>query len=192
MVVFEAENQIYLQQGRIYFDSEEGPLSTRPASANAVDLRVRTDHGVLRHLGTQYMTSVNADELVVSVRDGIVSIVGAVTATAPAGKQYAISGAGELSIDDTNGVDDWEWLETSTPAVSLNGSTALRALAWVSRESGRQIVYEDNAELIASTSYLRGLPDPMVLEPTRAMPIFMSMVDLNARREGDVIVVSED
>ena len=192
IVDFEAENQIYLQRGRIYFDSEEGPLSSRPASTDAVELLIRTDHGVMRHLGTQYMTSVAADELVVSVRDGVVSIVGAVTATAPAGKQYAITGAGELSIDDTNGVDDWEWVEKSTPVVSLNGSTVLRALAWVSQESGRKIVYVDDAELVASEAELRGLPDPMTLEPTRAMEVFMSLVDLNARKEGDVIVVSED
>lgn len=191
IVVFEAGNQIYLQQGRIYFDSEEGPLSSRPASTNAVELLIRTDHGVMRHLGTQYMTSVDADELVVSVRDGIVSIVGAVTATAPAGKQYAITGAGELSIEDTNGVDDWKWVEKSTPAVNLEGRFVSEALDWASRESGHRIRYmSDEARELAHTETLQG--DWNHVEPSRAVELFMMTVDLNASFEDGEIVISED
>lgn len=191
-VVFEAENQVYLQQGRIYFDSEANPSASQATITNVSDLQIRTEHGVMRHLGTQYMTSVDSDGLLVSVRDGVVSIVGPVTARAPAGKQFAITGSGDLSIDDTDGVTDWEWVEKSTPAINLDGRTVSQALEWVSRESGRSIQYVGNAEFVASQSELRGLPDPMTLEPTHAMQVFMSLVDLNARKEGDVIVVSED
>ena len=190
MVVFEAANQIYLKNGRVYFDSETGPLSSQPASSGAVDLSIRTDHGVLRHLGTQYMTKVDGDELVISVREGVVSIDGNVTARASAGQQFAISASGELSIDDTNGVDDWEWIERSTPAVNLDGRLVAEALAWVSRESGRTIQYASvEAELLARTETLHGDFD---MEPSRALEIFMMTVDLNARKEGEVIVVSED
>ncbi len=190
MVVFEAVNQIYLDYGRVYFDSEQGPLSSRPAIRGAVELSIRTDHGVLRHLGTQYMAQVGADALVISVRDGVVSIDGNVIARASAGQQFAISASGSLSISDTNGIDDWEWVENATPAVNLNGRFVAEALEWVSRESGRTISYaSDGAEMLAKQAQLRG---DMELPPTRALEIFMMTVDLNARIEGEVIVVSED
>jgi len=190
MVVFEAVNQIYLEYGRVYFDSREGPLSLQPAKSDAVKLSIRTDHGVVRHLGTQYMTRVGADELVISVREGVVSIDGHVTARASAGQQFAISGSGELSISETNGIDDWEWVEDATPAVNLNGRFVAEALEWVSRESGRTISYaSEGAEMLANQARLRG---DMELPPTRALEIFMMTVDLNARIEGEVIVVSED
>lgn len=190
MVVFEAVNQIYLYYGRVYFDSEQGPLSSRPTIRGAVELSIRTDHGVLRHLGTQYMAQVGADALVISVRAGMVSIDGNVIARASAGQQFAISASGSLSISDTNGIDDWEWVENATPAVNLNGRFVAEALEWVSRESGRTISYaSEGAEMLAKQAQLRG---DMELPPTRALEIFMMTVDLNARIEGEVIVVSED
>jgi ferric-dicitrate binding protein FerR (iron transport regulator) len=189
-VVFEAEHQIYLQHGRVYFDSVNGPLSSQSAGPGTASLSIRTDHGVVRPLGTQYMTRVDGDELVISVREGVVSIDGNVTARASAGQQFAISGSGALSIDDTNGVDDWEWVERSTPAVNLNGRFVAEALEWVSRESGRTISYaSEQAEMVANQAQLRG---NMELPPSRALDIFMMTVDLNARIEGEVIVVSED
>ena len=190
MVVFEAVNQIYLDFGRVYFDSEQSSLSSRPAKRGAVELSIRTDHGVLRHLGTQYMARAGADALVISVREGVVSIDGDIIARASAGQKFAISASGSLTINDTNGIDDWEWVEKSTPAVNLNGRFVAEALAWVSRESGRTVRYaSDAAEMVANEAQLRG---NMELPPTRALDIFMMTVDLNARIEGEVIVVSED
>ena len=188
VVAFDAENQIYLQQGRVYFDSEAGPFAARPASSDAVEFAIRTDYGVVRHLGTQYMTEVGVDELVVSVREGMVSIDGRARATR--GQQFAISGSGVLSTSDTNGVDDWEWVEKSSPAVNLHGRLIHEALEWVSRESGRSIQYASaEAEALARTVTLKGDFD---FEPSLALEIFMMTVDLNARQEGEVIVVSED
>jgi ferric-dicitrate binding protein FerR (iron transport regulator) len=189
-VVFEAANQIYLKDGRVYFDSETNPLSSQPSKTDAVELSIRTDHGLVRHLGTQFMTQVGADQLVISVREGIVSIDGNVTARASAGQQFAISASGSLSINDTNGVEDWEWVEKSTPAVNLDGRFVAEALAWVSRESGRSIQYATaEAELLANTEKLRG---DWNVEPSQAVRLFMMTVDLNASIEGEVIVVSED
>jgi ferric-dicitrate binding protein FerR (iron transport regulator) len=190
VVVFEAANQVYLRNGRVYFDSLTGALWSRTAIDGAANLAIRTDHGVVRHLGTQFMTQAGEDELVVSVREGVVSIDGSVTARASAGQQFAISASGTLSIKDTNGVDDWEWVEKSTPAVNLNGRFVAEALEWVSRESGRTISYtSEDAERIARETQLRG---NMQLPPSRALEVFIMTVDLNARIEGEVIVISED
>lgn len=195
VIVFEAANQVYLQSGRIYFDSQKGPLSSQATTSGAANLSIRTDHGMVRHLGTQYMTAVANDELVISVREGVVSIAridGNVTARASAGQQFAISGSGALTINDTNGVDDWEWVEKSTPAVNLDGHLVSEALQWVSRESGRKIQYASAAaESLAQTDRLHG-DFNVDVQPSRKLELFMMTVDLNARIEGDVIVVSED
>lgn len=188
VVVFEAADRIYLREGRVYFDSVSSPLSS--SKLDAANLEIRTDHGFVRHLGTQYMTAVGDDELVVSVREGVVSIDGNVTARASAGQQLAITTSGELSIDDTNGVDDWEWVEKSTPAVNLDDRPIAEGLEWVSRETGRRIEYaSENAEALARIGRLRGDYD---MKPSRALELFMMTTDLNARIEGEVIVVSEN
>ena len=188
--VFEAANQIYLEYGRVYFDSESDPLSTQSSGAGSANISIRTDHGLVRHLGTQFMTQVGTDELVISVREGVVSIDGNVTARASAGQQFAISGSGALAINDTNGVDDWEWVEKSTPAVNLDGRLIAEALAWVSRESGRTIQYASaEAESLARTDTVHG---DYNMEPSRALEIFMMTADLSARIEGEVIVISKD
>lgn len=188
MVEFEAANQIYLQLGRVYFDSQAGPLRAQAAGGETVEFAIRTDYGVVRHLGTQYMANVGGGELVVSVREGIVSIGGTVRATR--GQQFAISRSGVLTASDTNGVDDWRWVEKSSPAVNLHGRLIHEALEWVSRESGRTIQYTSaGAEALARTESLKG---DFEFEPSRALEIFMLTVDLTARIEGTVIVVSED
>lgn len=190
IVVFEAVDQVYLRQGRIYFDSMAGPLSSRQATDGSASLVIRTDHGLVRHLGTQYMTAVDKDELVVSVREGVVSIDGNVTARASAGQQFAISGSGDLVINETNGIADWEWVEKSTPAVNLDGHFVSEALEWVGRESGRAIRYaSEDAERLARETQLRG---DMQLPPSRALGIFMLTTDLDARIDGEEIVISED
>jgi len=134
------------------------------------------------------MTGIGVNELLVSVREGVVSIDG--IARAVRGQKFVLSAAGVLSTSDTNGVDDWEWIEKSTPAIDLNGRLVHEALEWVSRESGRSIQYRSaEAEALARTATLHGNFD---IEPSRALEIFMMTVDLKARQEGDVIVVSKD
>lgn len=189
-LVFEERNQVYLRHGRIYFDSQVSPLTSQATNNGPAQIAIRTDHGILRHMGTQYMAQVDGQELVISVREGVVAIDGTVPARALAGQRFAISASGELSIAGTNGVDDWEWVERSTPAVDLENRTVAEALEWVSRESGRRIRYaSEEAEELASATRLRGFYE---LPPSRALPVFMLTVDLDATIDGEVIVVSAD
>ena len=73
IVEFEAIDQIYLRQGRVYFDSVDSPMSSRSGYVGPVDLHIRTNSGVVRHLGTQYMIEAKANGLTISVREGEVS-----------------------------------------------------------------------------------------------------------------------
>ena len=191
-VVFEAINQIYLKKGRVYFDSVDNPLSFGVGHSGLVELQIRTDSGVVRHLGTQYMLEATADGLIISVREGEVSFDGN-KGLAKAGQQLAISHSGRIGIEETDVYgDEWQWIQKTAPAVSLGGRRVAEALAWVGRETGRSIEYATPAaEAIASDFSLIGFGAETNLNPSRALYMFAEMADLNVRIEGGVIVVRE-
>lgn len=192
MVVFEAVNQIYLQQGRVYFDSVNSPLSSRVKRPGPVELRIRTDSGVVRHLGTQYMLEVNADRLSISVREGEVSFDG-MKGVAKAGQQLTVAPGGRIHMEEIDVYGDaWQWIQATAPAVNLGGRRVAEALAWAGRETGRPIEYATPAAAaIASDFSLIGFNDETHLNPSRALYMFAEMADLNVQIEGGVIVVRE-
>lgn len=192
IVVFEAIDQIYLQKGRIYFDSVNSPLSSRVKKSGPVELRIRTDDGVVQHLGTQYMLEVNSDGLAISVREGKVSIDGA-RGVATAGQQLSILAGGIMETKETNVYgDQWQWIEKTAPAVKLGGRRVVEALAWVGRETGRSIEFSTPvAEAIANKESLVGFNVETNLNPARALYIFAEMADLQVRVDGGIILVRE-
>ena len=192
-VVFEAQDRVFLARGRVYFDSVANPVDAYAANAGPADFALRTGHGMLRHLGTQYMTSVRGDVVSVAVREGSVTFAGSgVSARAAAGQQVIIE-AGSADIEAIDGYGDaWAWVERTSPAVDLDGRLVLDALRWVSRESGRTLEFRSaEAERLAGETELRGLQGRLRMEPTRALELFMLTVDLEAQVDGGRIVISE-
>lgn len=194
IITFDAPNQVYLQAGRVYFDSVANPVDAAARSAGPTDFSVRTDRGVVRHFGTQYMTEIDGDELVVTVREGIVSVDGGgANVRASAGKRVrvATTGGQEFSDVDTYG-EQWAWIERTSPAVNLGGRRVSEALQWVSRETGREIVFATaDAEQLAVDTALVGLQDDLQMPPSRALELFMLTVDLDARIDAGSIIVSK-
>jgi hypothetical protein len=191
VVVFEAENQIYLREGRVYFDSVNSGAELPQSDAR--EFLIRTDSSIIRHIGTQYMTEVSTDGTTVSVREGIVSVAGAAgSRRALTGQQLAISGSGTFSVNEISGHDDeWQWIMKTTPPINLDGRPVSQALNWVSRESGLSVVYaSEAAESLADQTELRGMQSELDLQPTRALELFMMTVDLEARIDDGSIVVS--
>ena len=58
------EKTVFLYRGRVYFDSIHSDGS------DSTSLVIKTSQGVVTHIGTQYMASIDGDELIVSVREG--------------------------------------------------------------------------------------------------------------------------
>jgi len=192
IVVFEAVDQIYLQKGRIYFDSVDSPLSSRVAQPGLVKLRIRTDSGVVSHIGTQYMISADEDGLTISVREGEVSY-DEMKSLAKAGEKLEVSVDGSLEIEETDVYgDEWQWIEKTAPAVKLGGRPVAEALVWVGRETGRSIEYvTPAAKAIASEFNLVGFYVEMKFNPARALFLVAEMADLNVQVDGGKIVVRE-
>ena len=108
-VEFESGSEIYLQSGRIYFDSMPGGIPTVITNPNKAKLTIRTDAGTVRHYGTQFITQTDGDELSVLVREGRVSVEATrVNETATVGQKLTVTRNGETTVQtiEVSG-DDW-------------------------------------------------------------------------------------
>lgn len=132
-VRFDSSREIELLSGQVYFDSMEG----------ASQLSIETRFGDVRHIGTQFMTSVDDESLRVRVRDGRVSIEGVrIDQIAAARQQVTVrAGAPAEVLDMAPFGNEWEWIEATAPVVSFDGETLHRFLEWVAHETGFVIAY---------------------------------------------------
>jgi hypothetical protein len=119
----------------MYFDSMN----------SAVGLDVRTEFGVIRHLGTQFIGRVDSQSLSVSVREGSVSIDGLYFhGVAKQRQRVTLRGSARpqvLSISPYG--DEWSWIEVTAPPSDFNGKTIYEFLQWVARETGLTIEFDD-------------------------------------------------
>ena len=161
-------NSIFLREGRVYFDSK----------AASADFTIQTAHGVVSHLGTQYMTAVDGARLIVSVREGEISIDrDRAKDVAFAGQQIQIVGGGAATVTNIGRSGaQWEWVEVIAPTLDFSGKSTYEFLIWVARETGYHLVFEDaEAERTAKAGRLMG-----------------AIADLDPRRELEVRMLGED
>jgi hypothetical protein len=184
-IEFVAANEVFLRAGRIYFDS----LGSGPDS----DFSIRTTHGVVSHVGTQYLTESTAASLTVSVREGEVRVAGAFhEPTVYVGQRMQLSGSSQPSITNTSGAgSEWQWIEAVSPNISVDGMSVFDFLHWVGRETGHAVQFESaSAETLARDTQLRGAVNA---EPRAELRLRMMTVDLDARfdAEGPAIIVTD-
>lgn len=190
-IEFMAGNTVFLESGRVYFDSRSPEISPPGGSDEATNFLVRTDQGTIAHAGTQFMVEHSGRTLVVSVREGAVEIDGDYhDARASAGQRLTIEGRGRPVTGSVAGHGEaWSWVEATTPALRVDNPTIHQFLTWVARETGLRLQFSTpDAERIARDDNLVGRID---VPPMEALRIWMSTVDLEWRIEDGVIVVSE-
>ena len=187
-IEFSSSDSVYLHSGRIYFDSHPAELLSAITGSG---FEITTDHGSVRHLGTQYMTFADNSKLSVSVREGEVLIKGVYVdeAVAVEGQQLTVSGGARPTVVNITGYgDSWDWIETMAPAVDVDGRSVDEFLTWVGRETGLQISYESPvAQQMARDGILRGNVD---MDPRDELRFRMSGEDLDYRIDGGTIYVS--
>jgi len=187
-IEFTSADSVYLHSGQIYFDSHPSELLSAITGSG---FEITTDHGLVRHLGTQYMTRADAQKLSVSVREGQVSVDGTYvnTAVAKAGEQIVLSGGAQPSVVDFNGYGAaWDWIEATAPTAEVDGRSVDEFLTWVGRETGLRIAYESSAaENMARDGVLKGNVD---MDPRDELSFRMSGEDLDYRIDGGTIYVS--
>jgi hypothetical protein len=185
------EGSVFLASGRLYFDSTPSTLLTGISSGGAPEFMVITNHGKVTHVGTQFMTRVGDRDLIVSVREGQVSIDSNYQQyLASPGEQVTISGRGQptiLSIGRSGG--HWDWVSRTSPVVAVDGRSLHEFLLWASRETGLELRYEGGAEQIAYEAKLRGAIDTPPLDAVR---LRLETAALGLRIADGIIYVSED
>jgi len=184
-IEFVAADEIYLHRGRVYFDSF--------GAATGSSFTIRSQHGVVSHVGTQYMTATNDAELVITVREGEVLVQGSGRSQKISqGQRAELSGSSRATITNTNGTGpDWDWVESVAPNISVDGRSAFEFLHWVSRQTGYSIEFaSETAEQLARDTLLKGT---VAADPRNELRMRMMTMDLDAEfdSEGAVITVSD-
>jgi ferric-dicitrate binding protein FerR (iron transport regulator) len=166
-----AADRVLLNSGAVYVDSTPG------AAPTAFTVQVR-GHSV-RHVGTQYEVRTQAEDVVVSVREGRILIDNAAgNNAAEAGERIRVSATGQLTRTTISPQHrDWQWAASAAPTFDINDQPLATFLEWVARETGRKVVYASaRAERAAATLKLRG--SIIGLDPDTALHAVLSTTDL--------------
>jgi ferric-dicitrate binding protein FerR (iron transport regulator) len=164
-----AADRLVLERGTIYVDSG-------PASEAAPPLDVVTPTGTVRHVGTQYEVRLLDAGVRVSVRDGLIewrSSGGNVERSA-SGEQLTITRDGLVERGSVSAYGPvWDWTLEAAPPIDIEGMPLSQFLAWVARETGREITYaspdiEREAAGIVVHGSITGLSPPEALHAVLA------------------------
>ena len=151
-----AADRLQLDAGAVYIDA---PLTGEGLTGDGDSLIVQAHAAEVRHLGTQYSVRTRADEVEVSVREGLVVVSNAAgRSTAQAGELLRMTAAGVVSRATIAPTDpSWAWAAAAAPAFDIDNQPLAAFLHWASRESGRPLVYASGeAQALAQTVRLRG------------------------------------
>ncbi len=189
-VAFNSDSSIFLNSGRVYFDSTPSVLVAGIDAGGIADFEIVTQFGVVKHVGTQFMTEVSSDELRVSVREGLVDVAGRYYPhTASRGEQVVFTGRQRPVVLNVAAYGDaWEWVTQTSPAVLVDGQSVHVFLDWVGRELGMRVEYGDVAvEDTARGAIMKGRIDT---PPTEALRMRMLTAALEWNMTEGVIYVS--
>ena len=146
-----ALDRITLNVGAVYIDAPPGNASR--------DLTVDTHVGAVRHVGTQYQVRSTAEGIDVSVREGRVVVENAAGRNvAKAGERLKIATHGPVQRSSVSPFDaQWQWASEVAPTFAIENQSLVAFLSWVSRETGRTLVFETpQAEAAAADVKLHG------------------------------------
>ena len=134
-IEFVTADKVFLHSGKVYFDSY--------GAITGSGLTIDSIHGAVSHVGTQYMIETGPASLVVSVREGEVSIDGHYhDQTVFEGQRVQMTGSARPSVTNTTGAgDEWAWIEAVSPRISVDGMTVYDFLQWVGRETGHNVQF---------------------------------------------------
>ncbi len=160
-VTFTNDRSIYLEVGRIYFDSRPSALIAGVSAGGITGFSVTTDHGEVSHVGTQFMTEADSGALVVSVREGRVAIAGIYHEHAASpGEQVTFTGRQRPTVLNIAATGQaWGWVARTTPPADVDGKSLKQFLDWACRELGLELVFEGGAGEVAEEAILRGTID---------------------------------
>ena len=183
-IVLAAAGVIELLSGRIYVDTY-GRVEGSPG------VEIRTGRGVFRDIGTQFEVWQTQDTLRLRVRDGSVTFASTtVSALSNAGEEIVVDATGAVSRSRFPPSDPgWNWTLQVAQLPSMANIALDQLLAWVTRESGRDVRFASAAvEGQASLTRLHGRIDR--LSPLEALDVMLATTDLSYEllEDGSILI----
>jgi ferric-dicitrate binding protein FerR (iron transport regulator) len=178
-------DRVVVERGAVYLDAGDQP-------ATGPSVRIDTAFGSTRHLGTQYEVRVLPAEMQVSVREGRVETapdIGRTPVVAQSGEQVVIGTNGTVARAAVDRRDPrWNWIADVTPPYSIEDRRLAEFLAWVCRETGRELAFATpDAEVTANSIILRG--SVAGLSPDEALAAVMATTNLTYQDDNGRLVV---
>ena len=178
-----AGDEFRLDSGRVYADT--GDFMYRDHS-----LVVHTPMGTVTDVGTQFSVQLAAENLDVAVREGRVDVSrGADEFVAVAGERLRLRENDTAEMDAVAPHDPfWDWTASLAPVFDIENKSLLDFLRWAARETGRELVFEDNElRMSAMRTDLHGSVEDF--EPLEAVESVLATTNFRYRLEADRIVI---
>jgi ferric-dicitrate binding protein FerR (iron transport regulator) len=178
-----AGDEFRLESGRVYADTSD--FMYRDHS-----LVMHTPMGTVTDVGTQFSVQLAAENLDVAVREGRVDVSrGAEEFVAVAGERLRLRENDTAEMGAVAPHDPfWDWTASLAPVFDIENKSLLDFLRWAARETGRELVFEDNElRMSAMRTDLHGSVEDF--EPLEAVESVLATTNFRYRLEADRIVI---
>lgn len=169
-VAIRPEAEVVLDGGKVYIDAGLNPRT---------GVRLVTEAGTATDIGTQFEVRYVDGDYRLRVREGRVNLATPEdTLSSVAGEQLQIDQSGAVARSRVASDDpEWAWAEELAPVPDFDGRRLSELLAWIERETGREVIYEEPMlELKAEQTILRGTVRN--LTPLQTLDILLVTTDL--------------
>lgn len=153
-LAWEDAHAVRLEAGQLYLDiAADRPGDQPPLTVRAGSVRIE-------HVGTRFMTRIDAGEVDVAVRDGSVRVSFAASALVLGGGERALVRDGKaerLRLPPSDPA--WQWAETLASRVELEGRSLQAVLRDLTTEAGLELRFDSpEVEREAAATILHGPP----------------------------------
>jgi ferric-dicitrate binding protein FerR (iron transport regulator) len=179
-----AAQALRLETGTVYVDSGQAP------DKRAV--RIETDVGTVRDVGTIFELRATPDSLRIRVREGRVELRTrreSEPLQTLAGQQLDLGSEGTIRRSAIAPSDPaWRWAEALAMPPQTEARPLLQFLVWVARETGRRLQFQEPAlEAQAREVVLHG--QTRDLAPLQALDLMLSTTDFEYALPSDEVIV---
>jgi ferric-dicitrate binding protein FerR (iron transport regulator) len=178
-----AKDEFRLESGRVYADTGDFMYRDR-------GLIINTAMGSVTDVGTQFAVQVAAERLDVAVREGRVDVShGTNEFVAVAGERLRLVQDDEPLVVTVAPHDSfWNWTASLAPVFDIEDKSLLDFLRWAARETGRELVFEDNElRMSAMRTDLHGSVENF--EPLEAVESVLATTNFHYRIQPDRIII---
>jgi hypothetical protein len=186
-IAFNDLGTIALRRGALFVD-------TGSAKDHRAAVAIRTPLGTVRDVGTRFeVRMIDLQRgMRIRVRDGLVRLTTAATSeNGERGTELValLDGAIRRAATSLSG-PEWDWVTLAAPPFDLDGETLATFLAWVAREGGWDVRFEnDKLAASASTIIINGSVEG--LTPEEALRSVLATCGLTHRISGSVVTIRE-